>query len=106
MRLVPTANGRIQGTIELEGRNLPDLTEEAMRDVRGGEIGMIFQEPMTSLNPVLTVGFQLSDALRRHRAMSAAHAAREARRTFRLVRIPDAPRRLGVFPPPFSAAFP
>ena len=102
MRLVPTANGRIQGGIALEGRNLPDLSEEAMRDVRGGEIGMIFQEPMTSLNPVLTVGFQVSEALRRHRGMSAADADREALRLFDLVRIPDAARRFTEFPHTFS----
>ncbi|EDP62473.1 ABC transporter ATP-binding protein [alpha proteobacterium BAL199] len=102
MRLVPTANGRIQGRIELEGRNLPDLTEERMRDVRGGEIGMIFQEPMTSLNPVLTVGFQVSEALRRHRGMTVADADREALRLFDLVRIPDAARRFSEFPHTFS----
>ncbi len=102
MRLVPTANGRIEGRIELEGRNLPDLTEDAMRDVRGGEIGMIFQEPMTSLNPVLTVGFQVSEALRRHRGMSADDADREALRLFDLVRIPDAARRFTEFPHTFS----
>ena len=102
MRLVPTANGRIQGRIELEGRNLPDLTEDAMRDVRGGEIGMIFQEPMTSLNPVLTVGFQVSEALRRHRGMAVADADREALRLFDLVRIPDAARRFTEFPHTFS----
>ncbi len=102
MRLVPTANGRIEGRIELEGRNLPDLTEDAMRDVRGGEIGMIFQEPMTSLNPVLTVGFQVSEALRRHRGMSAEDADREALRLFDLVRIPDAARRFTEFPHTFS----
>ena len=102
MRLVPTANGRIEGGIALEGRNLPDLTEEAMRDVRGGSIGMIFQEPMTSLNPVLTVGFQVSEALRRHRGMSPAEADREALRLFDLVRIPDAARRFSEFPHTFS----
>src|SRR3546814_3950239 len=73
-----------------------------MRDVRGGEIGMIFQEPMTSLSPVLTVGFQVSEALRRHRGMSAADADREARRLFDLVRIPDGARRFGEFPHTFS----
>ncbi|MEQ8813842.1 MAG: ABC transporter ATP-binding protein [Thalassobaculum sp.] len=102
MRLVPTANGRILGRIELEGRNLPDLSEERMRDVRGGEIGMIFQEPMTSLNPVLTVGFQVSEALRRHRGMTVADADREALRLFDLVRIPDAARRFTEFPHTFS----
>ncbi len=61
-----------------------------MRDVRGDDIGMIFQEPMTALNPMLTVGFQVTEALRRHRGMSAAEARTEALRLFDLVRIPDA----------------
>ncbi|GHD50072.1 ATP-binding protein [Thalassobaculum fulvum] len=102
MRLVPEANGRIEGRIELEGTDLLALPEERMRDVRGGDIGMIFQEPMTSLNPVLTVGFQVSEALRRHRGMSVADADREALRLFDLVRIPDAARRFAEFPHTFS----
>jgi peptide/nickel transport system ATP-binding protein len=73
-----------------------------MRDVRGGAIGMIFQEPMTSLNPVLTVGFQVSEVLRRHRGMSPAEADREALRLFDLVRIPDAKRRFVEYPHTFS----
>ncbi|WP_299620631.1 ABC transporter ATP-binding protein [Pelagibius sp.] len=102
MRLIPTANGRIEGHIALEGRALTELSEEAMRDVRGGAIGMIFQEPMTSLNPVLTVGFQVSEALRRHRDLRAAEADREALRLFDLVRIPDARRRFSEYPHTFS----
>ena len=102
MRLIPTANGRIEGHIALEGRALTELSEEAMRDVRGGAIGMIFQEPMTSLNPVLTVGFQVSEALRRHRGLRAAEADREALRLFDLVRIPDARRRFSEYPHTFS----
>ncbi|WP_420349421.1 ABC transporter ATP-binding protein [Pelagibius sp.] len=102
MRLIPTANGRIAGEIALEGRTLTDLPEEAMRDVRGGDIGMIFQEPMTSLNPVLTVGFQVSEALRRHRGLGSAEADREALRLFDLVRIPDAKHRFTEYPHTFS----
>ena len=102
MRLIPAANGRIEGRIELDGRDLLSLSEEAMRDVRGGSIGMIFQEPMTSLNPVLTVGFQVSEALRRHRGLTPAEADREALRLFDLVRIPDARRRFSEYPHTFS----
>jgi len=102
MRLIPTANGRIAGHIALEGRTLTEFSEEAMRDVRGGEIGMIFQEPMTSLNPVLTIGFQVSEALRRHRGLGLAEADREALRLLDLVRIPDARRRFNEYPHTFS----
>ena len=93
MRLVSAINGRVQGYITLEGRSLLDLAEEEMLTVRGGSIGMIFQEPMTSLNPLLTVGFQVTEALRRHREMSHAEANKEALRLFDLVRIPDAAKR-------------
>ena len=102
MRLIPTANGHIAGHVALEGRALTDLSEEAMRDVRGGEIGMIFQEPMTSLNPVLTIGFQVSEALRRHHGLGIAEADRETLRLLDLVRIPDARRRFNEYPHTFS----
>jgi peptide/nickel transport system ATP-binding protein len=102
MRLVTEATGRIEGRIELDGTNLPDLSEPAMRDVRGGSIGMIFQEPMTSLNPVLTVGFQVAEVLQRHRGMDASAAHVETLRLFDLVRIADAKNRLHEFPHTFS----
>ena len=102
MRLIPTANGHIAGHVALEGRALEELSEEAMRDVRGGEIGMIFQEPMTSLNPVLTIGFQVSEALRRHHGLGIAEADRESLRLLDLVRIPDARRRFNEYPHTFS----
>ena len=70
MRLVPQPNGRIAGSIKLAGRELLTLPELQMQHVRGNEISMIFQEPMTSLNPVLTIGLQIAEALRCHRAMS------------------------------------
>ena len=102
MRLVSLATGRIEGRIELDGKDLLSLPEEQMRDVRGGDIGMIFQEPMTSLNPVLTVGFQVAEVLRRHRAMDTRTAEAEALRLFDLVRIPDARQRARDFPHTFS----
>jgi peptide/nickel transport system ATP-binding protein len=102
MRLVPEATGRIEGRILLEGTDLQTLSEPQMRDIRGGEIGMIFQEPMTSLNPVLTVGAQVSEVLERHRDLDSTAARKETVRLFDLVRIPDAARRLDEFPHTFS----
>ena len=81
MRLVPNPPGRIAGgEIRLEGRNLLDLPESEMRAVRGDAVSMIFQEPMTSLNPVQTVGEQIIEAIRLHRAVSAAEARARASR--------------------------
>jgi len=102
MRLVPTANGRIEGSIRLNGQELTSLDEEAMREIRGDKVSMIFQEPMTSLNPVLTIGFQVAEALRYHRDMDKRAADAEALRIFDLVRIPDARRRFDEFPHTFS----
>src|SRR5260370_29851713 len=90
MRLVPRESGRIQGSIKLTGRDLLTLPEQAMRDVRGNEVAMIFQEPMTSLNPVLTIGFQTAEALIYHRGMSRSAAEAEAIRLLERVRIPAA----------------
>jgi peptide/nickel transport system ATP-binding protein len=71
MRLVPNPPGKIVGgTITLEGRDLLKLDEAEMRDIRGNDISMIFQEPMTSLNPVLTIGHQIGEALRLHQDLS------------------------------------
>ena len=79
MRLVPNPPGRIAGgEIRLEGRNLIDLPESEMRAVRGDIVSMIFQEPMTSLNPVQTVGEQIVEAIRLHREVSAAEARSRA----------------------------
>lgn len=102
MRLVSEVTGQVTGRITLDGTDLQKLTEAEMRDVRGGNIGMIFQEPMTSLNPVLTVGFQVAEVLQRHRGMDAVAARAETLRLFDLVRIPDARSRLGEFPHTFS----
>jgi peptide/nickel transport system ATP-binding protein len=98
MRLVSAANGRIEGRIALEGRDLLKLSEEEMRKVRGNDVAMIFQEPMTSLNPVLTVGDQISEALLYHRGLDKRAAAAEALRMLEKVRIPSAKTRFGNYP--------
>ncbi|WP_124949998.1 ABC transporter ATP-binding protein [Sulfuriferula thiophila] len=98
MRLLPEV-ARIQsGEVEFNGRDLLMLPESAMRDVRGGEIGMIFQEPMTSLNPVLTIGEQIGETLGRHRRMHKRGARDEAAALLQAVGLPDATRRLGEYP--------
>jgi len=103
MRLVSAPAGRIvEGEILFKGRNLLDLPEEEMRKVRGREIGMIFQEPMTSLNPVLTVGRQLTEPLEIHLGMTKAQAHARAIELLSLVGITDGARRLRQFPHQFS----
>ena len=102
MCLLQAGIGKSEGSIKLDGRELLTLPEADMQMVRGGEIGMIFQEPMTSLNPVMTAGDQVAEALRNHRNMSSSEAAAETLRLFELVRIPDAKRRALEFPHRFS----
>jgi peptide/nickel transport system ATP-binding protein len=102
MRLIPTVNGRIAGRIALEGRDLIALPEEEMRAVRGNRISMIFQEPMTSLNPVLTIGFQIAEALIYHRGFGRRGAEAETLRILERVRIPAARQRLNDYPHRFS----
>jgi peptide/nickel transport system ATP-binding protein len=102
MRLLPSANARVEGRIALSGRDLPALPEAEMRKVRGNDIAMIFQEPMTSLNPVLTVGFQVAEALVYHRSLDRAAAEAEALRLFERVRIPAARSRFHEYPHRFS----
>ena len=77
MRLVSPVNGRVEGRVLLDGRDLLALPEEKMREVRGNEIAMIFQEPMTSLNPVLTIGDQIAEALLFHRGLIGRGARRK-----------------------------
>jgi oligopeptide/dipeptide ABC transporter ATP-binding protein len=97
-RLVP-APGRIQGgRVLLDGVDLLTLSERQMRAVRGSRVGIVFQEPMTALNPVLSVGFQVAEAVRAHRRLSRAAARTEAVRLLDVVAIPDARRRLGDYP--------
>ena len=101
-RLLEARSSEVKGQIILHGRDLTALSEREMRKVRGGEIGMIFQEPMTSLNPVLTVGRQLSESLILHRKMSVSEARAETKRLFDRVSIPAAAGRLDDFPHQFS----
>jgi peptide/nickel transport system ATP-binding protein len=99
LRLLPMPPARIAGgRIEFEGRNLLELSEPEMRKVRGNAISMIFQEPMTSLNPVLTIGRQISEALVLHRGMTDKAALVRAAEMLRKVRIPEAERRLAQYP--------
>jgi peptide/nickel transport system ATP-binding protein len=99
MRLVPDPPGRIvDGRILLDGQDLVRLDEGAMRDIRGNRISMIFQEPMTSLNPVLTIGNQIGEALRLHQNLSKQAAAEKAVEMLRLVKIPEAAQRAREYP--------
>jgi peptide/nickel transport system ATP-binding protein len=99
MRLVPDPPGRIVGgTVALEGKDLLQLDEAEMRDIRGNDISMIFQEPMTSLNPVLTVGHQIAEALRLHQELSKSAANAKAVEMLRLVKIPEPAQRAREYP--------
>jgi oligopeptide/dipeptide ABC transporter ATP-binding protein len=99
MRLVPDPPGRIVGGhVWFQGRDLLALGEAEMRRVRGGQIGMVFQEPMTSLNPVLTVGRQITEPLELHMKMPSSEAKRRAIELLEMVGIPDAPRRFSAYP--------
>jgi peptide/nickel transport system ATP-binding protein len=98
MRLLPPGARATSGTVSFAGRELLALPESGMRDIRGGGIGMIFQEPATSLNPVLTVGRQIVEALELHSALRGEAARRRAEELLDQVGIPDAKRRLDEFP--------
>ena len=97
--LVPSPPGHVVGgRALLEGRDLLTMPERELTDVRGNQIAMIFQEPMTSLNPVLTVGYQIGEALRRHENVSRRAARTRAATLLELVRIPEPVRRLDEYP--------
>jgi oligopeptide/dipeptide ABC transporter ATP-binding protein len=103
IRLIPDPPGRIvAGEVLFGGRDLLKLPHDDVRKVRGREIGMIFQEPMTSLNPVFTIGMQLMEPLRYHFGLSKAEAAERAAEALAAVGIPDAKRRLSEYPHQFS----
>ena len=102
MRLLPRDTSRVTGRVILKGRDLLGLPNAEMRRVRGDDIAMIFQEPMTSLNPVLTIGFQIGEALMLHRRLSRAEADAETVRLLEKVRIPNARARLNDYPHRFS----
>ena len=99
LRLVPSPPGRIvAGAIRFQGTDLLTLSEAEMRAIRGNKISMIFQEPMTSLNPVLTVSRQIGETLRLHQGLDAHSAGRRAVEMLRLVHIPEPERRARQYP--------
>ncbi len=99
MRLIPQPPGRIvEGQILYNGKNLLDLTAAQIRKIRGKEISMIFQEPMTSLNPVFTVGEQIAEAIRLHEGLGRRDAMDKTVDMLRLVHIPNAERRVKEYP--------
>ena len=103
MRLVAAPAGRIEdGQILFRGQDLLKLDEESMRRTRGREIAMVFQEPMTSLNPVLSIGRQLTETLEIHLGMTSSQAVQRSGELLEMVGIPDAERRLSQYPHQFS----
>jgi len=98
LRLIPEPPGKMAGAIRFQGRNLLELPEVEMRKIRGNEISMIFQEPMTSLNPVLTVGRQIGETLRLHQGLDKRQAEARAIEMLRLVGIPAPERRVKEYP--------
>jgi oligopeptide/dipeptide ABC transporter ATP-binding protein len=103
LRLLPKAGARIgAGQVLFDGRDLARLSDREMSAVRGNAIAMIFQEPMTSLNPTMTVGEQIAEAITIHRGGSQAQAMAEALRLLKEVKIPSAESRLGDYPHQFS----
>jgi oligopeptide transport system ATP-binding protein len=103
MELLPTPPARIEGgSVTFEGHDLTTLPERRLEDIRGAEIGMIFQDPMTSLNPTLTIGSQITETLRRHLGLDKKAARRRAVELLEEVRIPNAERRLDDYPHRYS----
>lgn len=102
MRLLPPAARIMRGQILLDGRNLFDLPEYAMRDVRGGQIAMIFQEPQSSLNPVLTAGQQIGESLHRHKGLKGSRQRDRTVELLESVGIPEPDRRIDEYPHQFS----
>jgi peptide/nickel transport system ATP-binding protein len=102
MRLLPKKTSRLEGQVFLEGKELISLPEEQMRRIRGNDISMIFQEPMTSLNPIFPIGKQIAEALTVHRDISKAEAKAEVLRLLEKVRIPNAKGRFDEYPHQFS----
>lgn len=102
MRLLDPLFSRIEGEVELNGKAILSLSEQEMRHVRGNDVAMIFQEPMTSLNPVFTIGRQISEVLIRHKGMTKGEARDETIRLLEKVRIPNAAGRFDEYPHQFS----
>ena len=103
IQLLPSGTGRIVGgEVQFQGRDLARLRNEEMRRIRGNEISMIFQEPMTSLNPVMTVGDQIAETVRLHHGASRSEARDRAIEMLNLVKIAEPRKRIGNFPHQFS----
>ncbi|HIP88168.1 MAG TPA: ABC transporter ATP-binding protein [Anaerolineales bacterium] len=103
MRLIPSPPGRIEdGEVWFNGRDLLKISENEMHQIRGAEIAMVFQDPMTSLNPVYTVGFQIVEALKLHQGMDDQQARERAAELLTMVGIPEARQRLDDYPHQFS----
>lgn len=103
LRLIPEPPGKIvSGEILFDGVDLLKISKKEMRNIRGAKIAMIFQEPLTSLNPVLTIGRQITEALEQHQQMSRTAALEEAIRLLKLVGIPQPERRVKDYPHHFS----
>jgi oligopeptide/dipeptide ABC transporter ATP-binding protein len=103
VQLLPKGTGRIVGgAVQFNGKDLAGLSEDEMRRIRGNEISMIFQEPMTSLNPVMTVGDQIAETVRLHQGASRNEARDRAIEMLRLVKIAEAEKRVENFPHQFS----
>jgi peptide/nickel transport system ATP-binding protein len=98
MGLLPRRGARVAGAVQFEGEDLLRLPENEMRALRGSELAMVFQDPQTSLNPVLTIGRQVTEVLERHRDLHGAAAQREAASLLERVGIPDPGRRLRDYP--------
>ncbi|EON71633.1 oligopeptide transport ATP-binding protein [Lysinibacillus sphaericus OT4b.31] len=103
MRLIPSPPGKITGgKIHFNGRDLVAISEKEMRNVRGNEMSMIFQDPITSLNPVLTVGNQIIEVIRAHEKMTKKEASAKAVEMLKMVGIPEPEKRLNMYPHEFS----
>jgi oligopeptide transport system ATP-binding protein len=103
IRLIPSPPGKIEeGEIWFNGSNLLAVSEEKMRKIRGAEIAMVFQDPMTSLNPVFTIGFQIMEAIKLHQGVGNSQARERTVELLTLVGIPDALHRLDDYPHQFS----
>src|SRR5512136_276899 len=103
LRLIPMPPGKVTaGEVWFEGKDLLKMSDDEIRQVRGNRIAMIFQDPMTSLNPVLTIGFQVSEALMLHMGMDRAAASRRTVELLEMVGIPQAANRIDDYPHQFS----
>ncbi len=103
LRLIPDPPGKIEnGELLFYGRDLMDLSDNEMRDIRGAQIAMVFQDPMTSLNPVFTVGNQIMEALKIHQGMDDKQARERAAELLSMVGIPDGKQRVNDYPHQFS----